>query len=46
MNQKQTQKIIKAGEIAKQVKVYAKEIIKKDVPLLEIAEKIELGNAF
>jgi methionyl aminopeptidase len=41
MNQKQTQKIIKAGEIAKQVKVYAKEIIKKDVPLLEIAEKIE-----
>jgi len=36
-----TQKILKAGEISKQVKVYAKTIIKKDVPLLEIAEKIE-----
>lgn len=34
-------KIIKAGEIAKQVKIYAKTIVKKDVPLLEIAEKIE-----
>jgi len=34
-------KIIKAGEIAKQVKNYAKTIVKKGVPLLEIAEKIE-----
>jgi methionyl aminopeptidase len=31
----------KAGEIAKKVKEYAKSIIKKDAPLLEIAEKIE-----
>ena len=32
---------IKAGKIASEVKKYAKEIIKKDIPLLEIAEKIE-----
>jgi len=32
---------IKAGKIASEVKKYAKEIIKKGVPLLEIAEKIE-----
>jgi methionyl aminopeptidase len=31
----------KAGEIAKQVKEYARTIIKKDVLLVEIAEKIE-----
>lgn len=36
-----TEKIIKAGKIASDVKKYAKTIIKKDVPLLEIAEKIE-----
>lgn len=36
-----TQKIIKAGEISKKVKAYAREIIKKDMPLLEIAQKIE-----
>lgn len=35
------EKIIKAGEIAKEVKEYAKSFIKKDMPLLEIAEKIE-----
>jgi len=35
------EKILKAGEIAKQVKEYAKSFIKKDMPLLEIAEKIE-----
>ncbi|MAG79270.1 type II methionyl aminopeptidase [Candidatus Pacearchaeota archaeon] len=34
-------KIIKAGEIAKEVKKYAKSIIKKDMLLLEIAELIE-----
>ena len=34
-------KIIQAGKIASQVKEYAKSIIKKDIPLLEIAEKIE-----
>lgn len=33
--------IIKAGKIASQVRDYAKTIIKKDTPLLEIAEKIE-----
>jgi len=32
---------IKAGEILKQVKTYAKSIIKKDMLLLEIANKIE-----
>lgn len=32
---------IKAGEIAQEVKKYARTLIKKDVPLLEIAEKIE-----
>src|SRR3989338_11008423 len=31
----------KAGKIHQQVKEYAKSIIKKGVPLLEIAEKIE-----
>jgi len=36
-----TEKILKAGEIAKQVKEYAKTIVEKDVLLLEIAEKIE-----
>jgi methionyl aminopeptidase len=34
-------KIIKAGKIAKEVKEYAKSIIKKDMLLLEIAELIE-----
>jgi len=34
-------KLKQAGEIAKQVKDYAKTIIKKGAPLLEIAEKIE-----
>ncbi len=36
-----TEKILKAGKIASQVREYAKSIIKKDTPLLEIAEKIE-----
>ena len=35
------EKILKAGKIASQVKKYARTIVKKDVPLLEIAEKIE-----
>jgi len=35
------QKIILAGTIAKQVSEYSKTIIKKDIPLIEIAEKIE-----
>jgi methionyl aminopeptidase len=39
------EKILQAGQIASQVKKYAREIIKKDVPLLEIAEKIE-GKIF
>ena len=38
MNQ---EKILKAGQIASEVRKYAKTIIKKDVPLLEIAEKME-----
>jgi len=35
------QEIIQAGKILSEVKVYAKKIIKKNIPLLEIAEKIE-----
>ena len=35
------EKILKAGKIASEVKKYARTIVKKDVPLLEIAEKIE-----
>ncbi len=35
------QKIIQAGKIASQVREFAKSLIKKDMPLLEIAEKIE-----
>jgi len=35
------EKILKAGKIANQVREYAKTIIKKDMLLLEIAEKIE-----
>lgn len=35
------EKIIKSGKIASRVKEYAKEIIKTEMPLLEIAEKIE-----
>ena len=33
--------ILKAGKIAAEVKIYAKSFIKKDIPLLEIADKIE-----
>jgi len=35
------EKILHAGEIAKEIKDWIKPIIKKGVPLLEIAEKIE-----
>ena len=35
------QKIIQAGKIASQVKVYARTIVKKETLMLEIAEKIE-----
>ena len=38
MNKKE---ILEAGKIAGQVREYARKIIKKDMPLLEIAEKIE-----
>ena len=41
MNEKDRQKILEAGNIAKQVREYAKGIIKKGTPLLEIVEKIE-----
>jgi methionyl aminopeptidase len=40
-NEFNKQAILKAGEISKQVKEYAKSFIKKDMLLLEIAEKIE-----
>jgi methionyl aminopeptidase len=38
---KQKEKILKAGEIAKEVKSWIKPQIKKGMPLFEIAEKIE-----
>ncbi len=38
------EKIIKAGKIASQVKEFAKSFIKRDMPLLNIAEKIEDGK--
>ncbi|MCK4552656.1 type II methionyl aminopeptidase [Candidatus Pacearchaeota archaeon] len=46
-----TKKILVAGKISSQVKEYARTFIKKDMPLLEIAEKIEdkikeLGGEF
>ncbi len=41
MTPKEKQKTLKAGEIAKQIKEYARVIIKPNMKLLEIAEKIE-----
>jgi len=41
MDTKEKDKILKAGKIASQIRYYTKTIVKKDVPLLEIAEKIE-----
>ncbi|MEK6854913.1 MAG: type II methionyl aminopeptidase [Nanoarchaeota archaeon] len=41
MNEKEIKKLKHAGEIAKQVKEYARQIIKPNILLLEIAEKIE-----
>ncbi|MFH1308184.1 MAG: type II methionyl aminopeptidase [archaeon] len=41
MNQTQIQEFKKAGQIARETCKYAKSIIKKDIPLLELAEKIE-----
>ncbi|MBS3085168.1 type II methionyl aminopeptidase [Candidatus Pacearchaeota archaeon] len=41
MKQEEKQKILKAGEIASQIREYVKSIVKKDILLLELAEKIE-----
>jgi len=41
MTPEEKQKALKAGEIAKQVREFAKSIVKPNVKLLEIAEKIE-----
>lgn len=41
MNPKEIKKLQEAGQIAKQVIEYAKSFIKKDMPLLEIANKID-----
>ena len=41
MKQQEFESYLKAGEITKQVKIYLKEFIKKDILLLEIAEKVE-----
>jgi methionyl aminopeptidase len=37
----ETEKILQAGKIASEIKIWIKPQIKKDTPLLEIAEKIE-----
>lgn len=41
MDKKEIESYKKAGEVAKQVKEYAKKLIKPDMPLVDIAEKIE-----
>lgn len=41
MDSAKKEKILKAGKIASEVRTYARTIIKKDVSLLEIAEKVE-----
>ena len=41
MEKKEIEKLIEAGKIAKQIVEYAKSFIKKDMPLLEIAIKID-----
>lgn len=41
MNSEEISSYRKAGKIAKEAREYAKKIIKKNMPLLEIAEKIE-----
>ncbi len=41
MDQKELENYKKAGEIAKKIVIYAKELIKPNMPLLEIAQKIE-----
>ena len=41
MNQQEINNLIKAGSIAKQVKQFAREIIKPKIPLIEIANKID-----
>ncbi|OGJ12471.1 type II methionyl aminopeptidase [Candidatus Pacearchaeota archaeon RBG_19FT_COMBO_34_9] len=41
MTPKQKENILKAGKIAKQIKEWIKPQIKKGIPLIEIAEKIE-----
>ena len=41
MKETEKQKILEAGKIASQIRQFAKTIVKKDVSLLEIAEKIE-----
>jgi methionyl aminopeptidase len=35
------QKILKAGHITSEIREYVKEIVKKDMPLIDLAEKIE-----
>jgi len=41
MDKEEIEKYKKAGEIAKQMKKFAREIIKKDMLLVDIAKKIE-----
>jgi methionyl aminopeptidase len=41
MNQKDKENILQAGKISAQVKNYAKDFIKKGMPLIEVADKIE-----
>ena len=42
MNKEETEKINKAGKIAAQAVAYARSIVKKDILLLELADKIEV----
>lgn len=42
MNSEEIEQLKKAGQIAKKAIEYSREIVKKGVPLLEIAEKIDL----
>ena len=51
MEKSEIDSYVKAGEIAKEVKIYTREIVKKGVKLIDIAEKIdakilELGGEF
>ena len=41
MNKQEIQNYRKAGQIAREIKEYCKKVVKKDILLTELAEKIE-----